>query len=64
MDRQAWQATVHGVTKERDMTLVIKQQHLEELNTHGSKKQKYVFQALGSRGNESCCPMGIEFQFC
>ena len=25
MDRGAWQATVHGVPKELDMTLVIKQ---------------------------------------
>ena len=37
MDRQVWQAIVHGVTKERDMSLVTKQ-HLEELNTHGSRK--------------------------
>ena len=27
MDKGAWQATAHGVTKESDMTLQLKQQH-------------------------------------
>ena len=33
MDRGAWWATVHGVTKESEMTLVTKQQH-QRLSTY------------------------------
>ena len=38
MDRGAWQAMVHGVTKEPDMTEAI--EHISEKNV---KKNIYVF---------------------
>ena len=30
MDRGTWQVTVHGVTKESDMTMIKQQQHIKK----------------------------------
>ena len=43
MDRRAWQATVHGVTKESDM--------IDRLRTHTHHTNTIVINSLESIGN-------------
>ena len=49
MDRGAWQATVHGVAKELDMTKQVKQQHFQKWE---KRKENALSEMISSFMNE------------